>query len=252
MEKKIFSVGVRIEHLQSQINHSQYGASAEKYSLPAADYKLAVPTSCGKTLYTFCMCPGGSVVAAASGKGVVVNGMSDFLRDGKNANSALLLNVLPEELGEDLFDGFRFQEELEEKAFLAGGGDWKAPCQLVGDFLKDQDSGSFGSVEPTYPIGLTKTKLDRIFPGEYCAALREGIVKMGKMLSGFDSSDAVLTGVESRATCPIRIKRGEDYQSSLPGLYPIGEGAGFAGGIMSSAMDGMKAVEAYFKRLKNN
>ena len=223
MEKKIFSVGVRIEHLQERINFAQY--SGADFSLPAADYKLSVPTSCGKTLYTLCMCPGGVVVPTASeNDGVVVNGMSYFDRNGTNANSALLLNVLPEELGEDLFSGFAYQKELERKAFLAGGGGHFAPIQLVGDFLKNESGSSFGS--------------------------REGLVKMGGLIPGFDAEDAVLTGVESRATCPVRILRGDDYQSSLPGLYPIGEGAGYAGGIMSSAMDGMKAAEAYLKDLE--
>ncbi len=252
MEKKIFSVGVRIEHLQEKINLAQFGLLASSPDLPAADYKLAVPTSTGKTLYTFCMCPGGVVVPAASEDGgVVTNGMSYFDRNGKNANSALLLNVLPDELGEDLFSGFDFQRRLEEKAFLAAGGSFKAPCQLVGDFLSGCNSADFGSVLPTYARGVKKVDLDDIFSAEYCTALREGIVKMGKILSGFDDPEAVLTGVESRATCPVRIVRGENYQSSLSGLYPIGEGAGYAGGIMSSAMDGMKAVEAYLKELED-
>ncbi|MBR7164930.1 MAG: hypothetical protein IKD18_01490 [Clostridia bacterium] len=249
MEKKIFSVGVRIEHLQERINFAQY--SGADFSLPAADYKLSVPTSCGKTLYTFCMCPGGVVVPAASeNDGVVVNGMSYFDRNGTNANSALLLNVLPEELGEDLFSGFAYQKELERKAFLAGGGGHFAPIQLVGDFLKNESGSSFGSVAPSYSRGVKKAKLDCILSEEYCFALREGLVKMGGLIPGFDAEDAVLTGVESRATCPVRILRGDDYQSSLPGLYPIGEGAGYAGGIMSSAMDGMKAAEAYLKDLE--
>lgn len=251
MEKKIFSVGVRIEHLQEKINFAQYGAMADSPYLPTADYKLAVPTGVGKTLYTFCMCPGGTVVPSASEEGgVVVNGMSNFARDERNANSALLLNVLPEELDCDLFAGFAFQRNLEQNAFRLGGGDFKAPCQLVGDFLENRNSADFGDVIPSYSRGVTKIKMDDLFSAEYCSALREGIVKMGALLPGFDAKDAVLTGVESRATCPVRILRGENYQSAIGGLYPIGEGAGFAGGIMSSAMDGMKAVEAYLKDLE--
>lgn len=251
MEKKIFSVGVRIEHLQKDISFSQYGMEGEKKGLTAADYKLAVPTSTGKNLYTFCMCPGGVVVPAASEEGgVVTNGMSNFARDGRNANSALLWNVLPEETSEDLFSGFAFQRDLEEKAFSLGGGDYKAPCQRVGDFLKDQKSENFGKVLPSYERGVTSANLGEILPTGLTLALKEGIVKMGEKLFGFDHEDALITGVESRATCPVRILRGEDYQSVVRGLYPIGEGAGYAGGIMSSAMDGMKAVEAYFETLK--
>lgn len=250
MEKKIFSVGVRIEHLQEKINATQFGAFSDSPLLPAADYKLAVPTASGKNLYTFCMCPGGEVVAVASEQGgVVTNGMSFFARGGKNANSALLLNVLPEELPEDLFAGFDFQRKLEEKAFLAGVGEYRAPCQLVGDFLAKKESRSLGEVLPSYPRGFALSEMETVLPESLCASLREGIFKMGKKLEGFDAYDAVLTAVESRATSPVRILRGEDFQSEIRGLYPIGEGAGYAGGILSSAMDGMKAAEAYFASL---
>jgi uncharacterized FAD-dependent dehydrogenase len=248
MEKKIFSVGVRIEHLQEKINATQFGRFAGSPLLPAADYKLAVPTEGGKNLYTFCMCPGGEVVAAASEEGgVVTNGMSAFARNGKNANSALLLNVLPDELSDDLFAGFEFQKKLEEKAFLAGGGEYCAPCQLVGDFLSKKESRSLGDVFPSYPRGFALSQMENVLPESFCASLREGIAKMGKKLEGFDAYDAVLTAVESRATSPVRIMRGEDFQSEIRGLYPIGEGTGYAGGILSSAMDGMKAAEAYFE-----
>ncbi len=253
MEKKIFSVGVRIEHLQEKINRAQYGASLQQYSLPSADYKLAVPTATGKNLYTFCMCPGGVVVPAVSEDGgVVTNGMSNFARDGKNANSALLYNILPEELPEDTLSGFQFQESLEQKAYIAGSGGFVAPCQRFGDFLKGEESRYFGSVQPTYATGVKPCDLHRVLPREICDALGEGIVKMGKLLEGFDDEDALLTAVESRATCPVRIPRGEDFQSEIRGLYPIGEGAGYAGGIMSSAMDGMKAAEAYFSKLEES
>ncbi len=253
MEKKIFSVGVRIEHLQKDISVSQYGDAASRYGLPPADYKLAVPTKTGKTLYTFCMCPGGTVVPATDyDGGVVTNGMSTYSRNGENANSALLLNVLPDELPHDLFSGFEYQRALEEKAFLFGGENGSAPCQALGDFLKGQKTVSFGRVNPTFARGVQGADLNRILSEEYCAALREGIGLMGERLLGFDSPDALLTGVESRATCPVRIVRDEKYESSVRGIYPIGEGAGYAGGIMSSAMDGMRAAEAYFDLLKEN
>lgn len=251
MEKKIFSVGVRIEHLQEKINRSQYGAALERYTLPAADYKMAVPTASGKNLYTFCMCPGGVVVPAASEDGgVVTNGMSDFARDGRNANSALLYNILPEDLPEDVLSGFEFQRTLEQKAYKVGGGGYSAPCQRFGDFLKERESIYFGSVQPTYAAGVKPCDLRRVLPREICDALGEGIVKMGRLLEGFDDEDALLTAVESRATCPVRIPRGEDFQSEIHGLYPIGEGAGYSGGIMSSAMDGIRAAEAYFTKLE--
>lgn len=252
MEKKVFSVGVRIEHLQEKINAAQFGSFAESELLPAADYKLAVPTESGKNLYTFCMCPGGEVVAASSEEGgVVTNGMSRFARDGKNANSALLLNVMPDELGEDLFAGFDFQRSLEEKAYRAGGGEFRAPCQLVGDFLAKKESRSLGEVFPSYSRGFAFSQMENVLPEAMCRSLREGILKMGRKLAGFDAYDAVLTAVESRATSPVRILRGEDFQSEIRGLYPIGEGAGYAGGILSSAMDGMKAAEAYFALISN-
>ena len=249
MEKKIFSVGVRIEHLQKKINFAQF-KTLSPY-LPAADYKLAVPLSCGKTLYTFCMCPGGVVVPSASEEGgVVVNGMSYHSRNGINANSALLLNVLPEELPEDVLSGFTYQRALEEKAYLAGGANGKAPCQMAGDFLLGRKSTEIGEVVPSYSRGYSLSSMEEIMPSEYVSALKEGIVKMGGILTGFDAPDAILTAVESRATCPVRLLRDDSFQSSLKGLYPIGEGAGYAGGIMSSAMDGMKAVEKYIESLE--
>lgn len=251
MEKKIFSVGVRIEHLQEKIDRAQYGDARENLGLPPSDYKLSVPTSSGKTLYTFCMCPGGEVVpAAGSIGGVVTNGMSNFARDGKNANAALLLNVLPNELPEALFSGFAFQKRLEELAWLEGGGEYRAPCQRVEDFLCDRPTTSAGEVLPSYARGVSYGRIDRILPEEFCASLREGIVKMGEVLKGFSHPDALITAVESRATCPVRICRNERFESPVEGLYPIGEGAGFAGGIMSSAMDGMKAVESYFQKME--
>ncbi|MBP5231322.1 MAG: FAD-dependent oxidoreductase, partial [Clostridia bacterium] len=188
--------------------------------------------------------PGGVVVPAASDpEGVVTNGMSFHARDGENANAALLCEVFPEDVPGDLFSGVRFQEDLERVAFRAGGGEHRAPAQKVGDFLKDERTESFGGVTPTYARGVTGSRLDDVLPAFAAEALREAIPKLGEILKGFDDPDAVLTAVESRTTCPIRILRGPDGQSPVRGLYPIGEGAGFAGGIVSAAIDGLKCAE---------
>ena len=242
MEKKPFSVGVRIEHPQTLIDLSQYGC--ERGSFPPADYKLVCHTENGRTVYSFCMCPGGVVVAAASDEdGVVTNGMSYHARDGKNANSALLCEIFPQDVGEDLFAGMAFQRELEKAAFLVGGGGHKAPAQRVGDFLENKPSQSFGSVEPTYSRGVTPSDLREVLPGYVCDALAEALPYFGRRIKGFDAPDAVMTAVESRSTCPVRILRDEDMEAPLKGLYPIGEGAGYAGGIISAAIDGIKCAE---------
>ena len=244
MERKPFSVGVRIEHPQSCINRAQYGRERLP-GFPAADYKLVAHTRNGRTVYTFCMCPGGVVVAAASeAGGVVTNGMSYHARDGENANSALLCEVLPSDLPDGLFAGLTFQRELEQAAFRAGGGGFRAPAQTVGDFLAGQASTAFSSVRPTYSRGVTPCDLRAFLPAFVSASLAEALPLFGRKLRGFDRPDAVLTGVESRSTSPIRILRGETMQSpSLAGLYPIGEGAGYAGGIVSAAIDGVKCAE---------
>lgn len=243
MERKPFSVGVRIEHPQRLIQKAQY-ANAE--GLPAADYKAAVHLKDGRGVYTFCMCPGGSVIAAASEENTVVtNGMSNFARDGKNANSALLVSISPEDFNtEDLFAGVKFQRKLEHSAFYMGGGNYKAPFTLVGDFLKKQKTVAAGSVEPTYPVGTTPSDLRKLFPEFVSEALAEGIVLIDRRIKGFNLADAPLTGVESRSSSPLRICRGADFQASVKGLYPCGEGAGYAGGIMSAAVDGIKCAEA--------
>lgn len=245
MERKPFSVGVRIEHPQSCINRSQYGRERLP-GFPAADYKLVAHTRNGRTVYTFCMCPGGVVVAAASEPGgVVTNGMSYHARDGENANSALLCEVLPSDLPDGLFAGLVFQRELEQAAFRAGGGGFRAPAQTVGDFLAGKTGTAFGGVRPTYSRGVTPCDLRTVLPAFVSASLAEALPLFGRKLHGFDRPDAVLTGVESRSTSPIRILRGETMQSpSLAGLYPIGEGAGYAGGIVSAAIDGVKCAEA--------
>ena len=244
MTRKSFSVGVRIEHPQSVINKALYHDYAD--ILPAADYKAAVHLKDGRGVYTFCMCPGGSVVAAASEEfGVVTNGMSNFMRDGKNANSALLVSILPTDFeGDDVFSGMNFQRKLEKSAYFMAGGGYKAPIQLVSDFLKKQKSVCLGNVEPTYPIGVELSNLHNLFPEFISNALSESIPKIDKSLHGFNLPDAVLTAVESRSSSPVRILRNENFQSNISGLYPCGEGAGYAGGIMSAAVDGIKIAEA--------
>lgn len=243
MEQKSFSVGARIEHNQEMINKSQYGDAYKK--LPAADYKMAVHLENGRGVYTFCMCPGGRVVASASENGgVVTNGMSYYARDGKNANSALLVNVTPDDFADDdPLAGMYFQRDLERKAFEVGGGNYNAPCQRVGDFL-DNAKGGEGVVEPTYKPGVAWVNLSDLFPDFIVNSMREGIVLMDKKLNGFADKNAVITAPETRSSSPVRIIRDDKtMQSHIKGLYPCGEGAGYAGGIMSAAVDGIKVAE---------
>lgn len=247
MEKKSFSVGARIEHSQEMINKSQYGEFYDKLS--AADYKMAVHLENGRGVYTFCMCPGGEVVASASELGgVVTNGMSRFARDGKNANSALLVSVTPEDFDTDNpLAGMYFQREIERKAFSAGGGNYSAPCQRVGDFLKLPSDGKY-SVKPTYKPDVKETDLDTVLPAFVTESMREAIVKMDGKLHGFADANAVITAPETRSSSPVRIVRDKDtFQSNIRGVYPCGEGAGYAGGIMSAAVDGIKVAEKIAK-----
>lgn len=246
MEPKAFSVGARIEHLQSKINLMQYGKFAQHSALGAADYKLAVHLKNGRGVYTFCMCPGGTVVAAASEYGyLVTNGMSNFARDGKNANSALLVGVTPNDFGDDHpLAGIYFQRELEKKAFELGGGNYYAPVQRVGDFLNRRASVLLGEVTPSYAPGITPCNLANCLPEFIVESMRQGILLMNNSLNGFSNPDAVLTAVESRSSSPVRLLRGENLQSvAVEGLYPCGEGAGYAGGIISAAVDGIKCAE---------
>lgn len=237
---KPFSVGARIEHPQEVINQSQYGKFAEY--LGAADYKLAYHTEDGRGVYTFCMCPGGVVVGATSEENsVVTNGMSYHARTGRNANSAVLVSVTPEDYGkEHPLSGMYFQQELEQKAFSLGGGNYFAPAQRVEDFIKGQKTTAFGAVVPSYLPGVTPENLWNLLPPFVCEAMRQALPVFGRKLKGFDMPDAILTGVESRSSSPIRMVRNEEFQSNIAGLYPAGEGAGYAGGIMSSAVDGIK------------
>ena len=250
MEQKPFSIGVRIEHLQEKINKAQYGDFAQY--LGAADYKFACHLPSGRSVYTFCMCPGGSVVAASSEEGrLVVNGMSVFSRNGRNANSAVLCNVEPEDFGsDDVLSGVDFQQKYEEMAYIAGGSNYCAPAQLVGDFLKNIPSKSCRSVKPTYPRGVRWGNLSDCLPDFAIKSIREALVIFGRKLRGFDDKDAVLTGVETRSSSPVRIKRNEQYQSvNMQGLYPCGEGAGYAGGITSAAVDGIRIAQTIIEEL---
>ena len=244
MEKKNFSVGVRIEHKQEMINKSQYGTKTN-LKLPAADYKLAYHGK-ERSCYTFCMCPGGQVVASSSEEGTIVtNGMSKFARDGENANSAVLVNVIPDDFkGESPLEGVHFQKELEEKAFKLGGNNYYAPVQRVEDFKENRKTAEFGEVKPTYKPGVTMANLNEILPEFVSSTLKEGIEYFNTKIKGFANPDAVLTGVETRSSSPVRIVRGKTLMTNIKGIYPCGEGAGYAGGIMSAAVDGIKVAIA--------
>ena len=244
MEKKNFAIGVRIEHDQKAVSSRQYGPMWDK--LPPSDYKLACHLPTGRSVFTFCVCPGGQVVAAASEQGALVtNGMSLRARDGANINGGLLVGVGPEDFPEeDVLAGVRFQERWEQTAFRVGGGNFCAPAQRVEDFLAARPSEGAGAILPTYRPGVTWTEMDRCLPGEVAGALREGLPLLDRKLHGFAAPDGVLTGIETRSSSPVRILRGEDYQSALRGLYPCGEGAGYAGGIVSAAVDGIRVAEA--------
>ncbi len=251
MEPKPFSMGVRIEHKQSMIDRSQYGGFAGSPNLPAADYKLNVKLEDGGSAYTFCMCPGGHVVAAASEEGrVVTNGMSYVARDGENANAALLVTLNPRDFpDQSTLGGMYWQEELETAAFRAGGSNYHAPCQLVGDFLEKRPSKKFGEVCPTYRPGVTLCDLHDILPEKITHVLEQALPLLDQRLHGFAHPEAVLTAPETRSSSPVRIIRDESRQSQFRGLYPCGEGAGYAGGIMSAAVDGMMCAEALIVQL---
>ena len=241
MEPKPFSMGVRIEHLQTMVDQAQYGSA--ELPLPPADYKLVQHLE-DATVYTFCMCPGGHVVAAASEEETVVtNGMSYHDRAGENANAALLVTLHPDVFPyEGPMGGVRWQQEIERTAYRVGKG--KAPAQLVGDFLQDRSSTGPGSVQPTYQPGVTWCNLRQVLPQRITDAIKEAIPQLDRKLKGFADADGVLTAPETRSSSPVRILRGEDRQSILKGLYPTGEGAGYAGGIMSAAIDGILSAEA--------
>ncbi|WIF95498.1 NAD(P)/FAD-dependent oxidoreductase [Caminicella sporogenes] len=252
--QKPFAIGVRIEHPQSLINKVQYKQFANHKRLGPADYRLTYHTSNGRSVYTFCMCPGGKVVAAASEEGrVVTNGMSEYLRDKENANSALLVSVTGEDFeGSHPLAGMYFQRKWEEIAYKVGGGDFIAPAQLVGDFLKNRSSKRIGNVKPSYAPGVKMTKIDECLPYYVTLAMREAILNMDKKLKGFALKEAIITGVETRSSSPIRIVRNDkSFESvNVRGLYPAGEGAGYAGGIVSAAVDGIKIAEKIIEKYR--
>lgn len=246
MEAKPFAVGVRIEHRQADCDAAQYRQYAGHPGLPASTYKLSCHLPGGRAAYSFCVCPGGEVVAAASeAERVVTNGMSEFARDKENINGGLLVNVTPEDYGgaEDPLAGIAFQRKLESAAYALGGGDYRAPAQRVGDFLAGRPSVGPGRVHPSYRPGVTWTDLRRCLPPFVADTIAGALPLLGQKLRGYDDPDAVLTAVESRSSSPVRIPRDGTCQSSLRGLYPCGEGAGYAGGILSAAADGMHCAE---------
>ncbi len=282
MQAKAFSVGVRIEHPQGVIDRARWGKHAGHPMLGAADYKLVHHANNGRTVYSFCMCPGGTVVAATSEAGrVVTNGMSQYSRNERNANAGIVVGIEPhdypsdaasfeaalgQELGNavrldtlDTADGFHplagmvLQRQLESAAFVAGGSNYHAPAQLVGDLLADKASTALGKVQPSYQPGVQMTDLRHVLPGFAVDAMREALPVFGQKIKGFDRHDAVLTGVETRTSSPLRIERDHDLQNpTLRGLYPGGEGAGYAGGILSAAVDGIKLGEALAMKLLQN
>lgn len=245
MQPKNFAVGVRIEHLQKDINIAQYGEKTQ-LKLPVADYKLVYHASNGRNCYTFCMCPGGTVMASNSEENsIVTNGMSNFARDGENANSAVLVNVNIDDYYKNTpLDGMYFQEELEKNAYKLGGENYNAPVQRLEDFIKNQKSIKIGKVKPTYKPGYTLSNLNEILPDFVSETLKEGIQELDKKMHGFGDSDAILTGVETRSSSPVQIIRDKETLNSInvEGLYPCGEGAGYAGGIMTAAIDGIRCA----------
>ncbi len=245
MEQKPFAVGVRVEHPRSMIDQSQYGSAAGHPALGAADYKLSCRPTGGRGVYSFCMCPGGTVVAAASEEEMVaVNGMSEYARDAENSNSALLVGVDPADFGsEHPLAGFEFQRQMERAAYVLGGSNYHAPAQLVGDFLSDRASVGVGDVNPSYQPGVTWCDLRECLPGFVAGSLKLALPMFGRQIAGFDRADAVLTGVESRSSSPVRLRRDSRGQSAVAGVYPCGEGAGYAGGILSAAVDGIRCAE---------
>lgn len=246
IEAKPFSIGFRVEHPQQLIDRCRFGDRAAHKLLGAADYKLVHHCQNGRSVYSFCMCPGGLVVAAASEPGrLVTNGMSQYSRNERNANSGIVVGITPEDYPGHPLAGIELQRRLEERAFELGGGTYNAPGQLVGDFLANRPSIALGSVQPSYTPGVVMTDLSESLPDYAIAAIREALPAFDKQIKGFAMDDAVLTGVETRTSSPIRIKRREDYQSlNTEGLYPAGEGAGYAGGILSAGIDGIKVAEA--------
>lgn len=255
IEAKPFSIGFRIEHPQSLIDQSRYGPNAHHPVLGAADYKLVHHAKNGRSVYSFCMCPGGTVVAAASEEGrVVTNGMSQYSRNERNANAGIVVGITPEQdYPGDPLAGMEFQRKWEARAFELGGKNYQAPSQLIGDFIAGKPSTKFGKVQPSYTPGVHLTDLSSALPEYAITAIREALPAFAKQIKGFDLPDGVLTGVETRTSSPIRIKRDDETLQSIntKGLYPTGEGAGYAGGILSAAVDGIRIAEAVALNIKN-
>ncbi len=247
MAQKPFAMGVRIEHKQEMINQAQYGKDYDKH-LPNADYKLVEHLPNGRSVFTFCMCPGGEVVASSSNDGeIVTNGMSYFSRDKVNANSALLVNVTPDDFeSDDVLAGVRFQEKYERLAFQLGGGNFVAPCESVGSFLGRSNASI---ISPTYRPNVKHVKIKECLPQFVYESIKDALPLLDKKIKGFARSENIMTAIESRSSSPITILRDENFQSSIKGIYPIGEGAGYAGGIMTSAVDGIKAAESIYKNI---
>jgi uncharacterized FAD-dependent dehydrogenase len=246
IEAKPFSIGFRVEHPQSLVDRARWGKSAGHPLLGAADYKLVHHCSNGRSVYSFCMCPGGTVVAATSETGrVVTNGMSQYSRNERNANSGIVVGITPADYPGHPLGGIEFQRRWEERAFEAGGRNYRAPAQLIGDYLARRPSTALGSVVPSYQPGVQMTDISACVPDYAAEAIREALPAFEQQIRGYAMNDAVLTAVETRTSSPIRIRRGPDYQSiNTRGLYPAGEGAGYAGGILSAAIDGIEVAEA--------
>jgi len=252
---KPFAIGLRIEHLREDINKAQYGSFYKHPKLGSAKYKLVEHIKDGRSVYTFCMCPGGLVIGAASeAGGVVTNGMSYYLQAGNNSNSALLVPVTPDDFGsQHPLAGIEFQRRWEQKAYEAGGADYKAPAQLVGDFLAGRPSTQLGKIKPTYLPGIKLTSLDACLPDYIISSLKKALPLMNNKIKGFADPEALLTGIETRSSSPVRLFRNEKCESNILGLYPCGEGAGYAGGIVSSAIDGLSVAEAIIDfKVKNS
>ncbi len=246
LEAQSFSVGFRIEHKQETIDKARFGKNAGHPLLGAADYKLVHHCKNGRSVYSFCMCPGGVVVAATSElESVVTNGMSQYSRSERNANSAIVVGLSPEDFDNDPLKGIALQRELERNAYILGGSNYDAPAQCVGDFLKNKKNGALGEIEPSYKPKVKMTDLSASLPPYAIEAIREALPAFNKKINGFSAPDSLLTGVETRTSSPVQIKRGKDFQSiNTQGLYPAGEGAGYAGGILSAGIDGIKVAEA--------
>jgi uncharacterized FAD-dependent dehydrogenase len=246
MEAKPFSIGFRIEHPQSLIDRARFGSNAGNPILGAADYKLVHHASNGRAVYSFCMCPGGTVVAATSEPGrVVTNGMSQYSREERNANAGIVVGITPSDFPGGPLAGIDFQRHWESRAYELGGANYNAPGQLVGDFIANRASTELGAIVPSYKPGVQLGDLNPALPDYAIEAIREALPAFDKQIAGFAMQDAVLTGVETRTSSPVRIRRGDNFQSiNTQGLYPAGEGAGYAGGIMSAAIDGIRVAEA--------